>query len=595
MGFPRHLSQHVGGFVISRGPLCELVPIENAAMEERTVIEWDKDDLDALGILKVDVLGLGMLTCMKRGFDLLAHHYGRRLTLATVPAEDPAVYDMLCKADSLGVFQVESRAQMTMLPRLKPRAFYDLVIEVAIVRPGPIQGDMVHPYLRRRNGEEPVSYPSGDLRRVLEKTLGVPLFQEQAMKIAIVGAGFSPGEADQLRRAMATFKKSGDIHRFHDKLVGGMVARGYDADFAERCFRQIEGFGTYGFPESHAASFALLVYVSAWIKCHYPDVFACALLNSQPMGFYAPAQIVRDAREHAVEVRAPDVNHSHWDCTLEEPVGPWGAGRRALRLGLRQIKGLAEGDAARLVAARGEGGRFADPRALWRRAGLGTGVLDTLAKADAFRSMGLDRRAAAWAVKALGPAPLPLFRHLEREAEEPEVALPDMPIGEHVVNDYASISLTLKAHPLELLRGVMGARGFSPSERLEYLRHGQKAAVAGLVLVRQRPGSAKGVIFVTLEDETGVANLVILPPVFEVFRKEALAARLLGASGRVERQGTVIHLKVDRLYDLSADLARLTADQPAAILDRQVARADELRRPPSAKRETPLQKARSFR
>ncbi|NBC33212.1 MAG: DNA polymerase III subunit alpha, partial [Alphaproteobacteria bacterium] len=392
VGFPRHLSQHVGGFVISRGPLSELVPIENAAMADRTVIQWDKDDLDALGILKVDVLALGMLSCIRRGFDLLAQHYDRPLTLANVPAEDPAVYDMLCKADSLGVFQVESRAQMTMLPRLKPRAFYDLVIEVAIVRPGPIQGDMVHPYLRRRDGREAVAYPSEELRRVLEKTLGVPLFQEQAMKIAIVAAGFTPAEADLLRRAMATFKKNGDIHKFRDKLAGGMIARGYDPDFAERCFKQIEGFGTYGFPESHAASFALLVYVSSWLKCHYPDVFACALLNSQPMGFYAPAQIVRDAREHGVAVREPDVNASDWDCTLEDGEG---AGR-ALRLGLRQIKGLGQGEAERLVAARRAGGPFADPRSLWRRAGLAPATLSVLADADAFRSVGLDRRQAAW-------------------------------------------------------------------------------------------------------------------------------------------------------------------------------------------------------
>ena len=396
VGFPRHLSQHVGGFVMTQSPLCEVVPIENAAMQDRTVIEWDKDDLDALGILKVDVLALGMLTCLRKGFDLLRRHYGRDLTLAGVPAEDPAVYEMLSRADSIGVFQVESRAQMSMLPRLKPRKFYDLVIEVAIVRPGPIQGDMVHPYLRRRDGKEKVEYPSAELRRVLEKTLGVPLFQEQAMQIAIVGAGFQPAEADRLRRAMATFKRLGTIHTFRGKFIAGMVANGYGEDFAERCFKQIEGFGTYGFPESHAASFALLVYVSAWMKHHYPAVFAAALLNSQPMGFYAPAQLIRDAREHGVEIRAPDVNHSDWDCTLEAASDGNGY---ALRLGLRQVKGLAAEDAQALVAARGTG--YPDPLAVWRRAGLKPLALEALARADAYRSQGLARREALWAVKRL--------------------------------------------------------------------------------------------------------------------------------------------------------------------------------------------------
>src|SRR5271167_2278404 len=424
VGFPRHLSQHVGGFVITRGPLSELVPIENAAMEDRTVIEWDKDDLDRLGILKIDVLALGMLTCIRKAFALIEEHYGRRFELATIPAERPEVYEMLSRADSLGVFQVESRAQMTMLPRLKPREFYDLVIEVAIVRPGPIQGDMVHPYLRRRSGREPVDYPSEALRQVLGKTMGVPLFQEQAMKIAIVGAGFAPEEADRLRRAMATFKRSGDIHLFRDKFIAGMMANGYDRDFATRCFSQIEGFGTYGFPESHAASFALLVYVSAWIKCFYPEVFACALLNSQPMGFYAPAQIVRDAREHCVEVRPVDVNHSFWDCTLEPAPTPpspasgggpgWGW---ALRLGFRQIKGFAEADAERLVAAREAG--YPNPPALWQRSGLGRGALERLAEADAFRSTGLDRRRALWALKALGEPPLPLFAATATSKEKP--------------------------------------------------------------------------------------------------------------------------------------------------------------------------------
>ncbi|MEM7173341.1 MAG: error-prone DNA polymerase, partial [Pseudomonadota bacterium] len=423
IGFPRHLSQHVGGFVMTRGPLCEVVPIENAAMPDRTVIEWDKDDLDALGILKVDVLALGMLTCLKKGFDLLSAHLGKTYELATVPNKDSQTYDMLCAGDSIGVFQVESRAQMSMLPRLKPRDFYDLVIEVAIVRPGPIQGDMVHPYLRRRNGEEKVSFPSDALREVLGKTLGVPLFQEQAMQIAIVGAGFSPAEADQLRRAMATFKRGGQIHKFEEKLIDGMVLRGYDRDFAERCFHQIEGFGTYGFPESHAASFALLVYVSAWMKCHHPAVFACALLNSQPMGFYAPAQIVRDARDHDVEVRPVDINHSLWDCTLEPALDSTAAGSGspdglALRLGLRQVKGLAEDEAARLLAGRANG--YPDPLTLWRRAGVKPASLEALARADAFGSMGLSRREALWALKGLPLAPLPLFAAMGEEERGPE-------------------------------------------------------------------------------------------------------------------------------------------------------------------------------
>ncbi|MEE8245682.1 MAG: error-prone DNA polymerase, partial [Alphaproteobacteria bacterium] len=482
IGFPRHLSQHVGGFVMTRGPLSELVPIENAAMAGRTVIEWDKDDLDALGILKVDVLGLGMLTCIRKAFGLIRAHSGRRLDLATVPGGDARVFDMLCKADSIGVFQVESRAQMSMLPRLKPRDFYDLVIQVAIVRPGPIQGDMVHPYLRRRSGEEKVTYPSKALAEVLGKTLGVPLFQEQAMRIAIVAAGFTPSEADRLRRAMATFRHVGTIHGFRDKLVEGMVARGYERDFAERCFRQIEGFGSYGFPESHAASFALLVYVSAWIKCHYPEVFATALLNSQPMGFYAPAQIVRDAREHGVELRPVDVNASAWDCTLE----PGGAGY-ALRLGLRQIKGLAVADAHALTAARANG--YADVRDLRRRAGLGAKALEALARADAFGSLGLTRRDALWAVKGLPPggakgAPLPLFAAAgeEERGEEPAVALPTAAPGEEVVDDYASLRLSLKAHPVSFLRDGLAREGIVPAARLAGLADGARVRIAGLVL-----------------------------------------------------------------------------------------------------------------
>ncbi len=559
IGFPRHLSQHVGGFVITRGPLEEMVPIANAAMADRTVIEWDKDDLDALGILKIDILALGMLTCIRKGFDLLARHYGRRVSLATVPAEVPAVYDMLCRADSIGVFQVESRAQMSFLPRMKPRSFYDLVIEVAIIRPGPIQGDMVHPYLRRRNGEEKVVYPSGALREVLEKTLGVPLFQEQAMRIAIVGAGFSPSEADRLRRAMATFRRSGQIHLFRTKMIEGMVARGHDRTFAERCFRQIEGFGEYGFPESHAASFALLVYVSAWLKCHYPAAFACALLNSQPMGFYAPAQIVRDARDHGVEVRPVDVNHSEWDCTLERGEGT------ALRLGFRMVKGFREEDAEALVAARGA--PFPDVATLRRRSGLGPAALERLARADAFRSLGLARREALWAVRGLGEAPLPLFAAAEARADagrEPAVALPAAGAGEEVTADYTALRLSLREHPLALLRARLAREGIVPAARLRDLPDGRRLAVAGLVVARQRPGSAKGVIFATLEDETGIVNVIVWPGVFERFRPAVLGATLLRVSGPLQREGIVIHVIAERVVDLSDRLAALAVESHPA-------------------------------
>jgi len=587
-GFPRHLSQHVGGFVMTRGPLCELVPIENAAMEDRTVIEWDKDDLDALGILKVDVLALGMLTCLKKGFDLLTRHYGKTYGLATVPAEDPAVYDMLCEADSIGVFQVESRAQMTMLPRLKPRDFYDLVVEVAIVRPGPIQGDMVHPYLRRRNGEEQVDFPSEELRQVLGKTLGVPLFQEQAMKIAIVAAGFTPSEADKLRRAMATFRNYGNIEDFRDKMIGGMIARGYDQDFAERCFRQIEGFGTYGFPESHAASFALLVYVSAWMKCHYPEVFAAALLNSQPMGFYAPAQIVRDAREHGVEVLPVDVNASFWDCSLEPATESGDGPALALRLGFRQVKGFKQDDAVQLLARRGNG--YPDPLTLWRRGGLSVRAMETLARGDAYRSMDLDRRAALWAIKRLPgdgkmALPLPLFAAMNEEewgeeerGEEPAVVLPRMELGEHVVEDYSSLRLSLKAHPLSFLRDSLVDEGIVPATRLSDLPNGARLKVAGLVLVRQRPGSAKGVIFATLEDETGVANVVVWPDCFERYRMTVLKARLLFVEGRLQREGLVIHVVAETMTDMTHRLLELTARK--APLEPAIARADEVKHPP---------------
>ena len=554
VGFPRHLSQHVGGFVITRGPLSDLCPVANAAMEDRTTIEWDKDDIDALGILKVDVLALGMLTCIHRAFDLIEQVHGQRWTLDSLPKEDPAVYKMLCRADSLGVFQVESRAQMSMLPRLKPRTFYDLVIEVAIVRPGPIQGGMVHPYLRRRSKVEPVTYPMPALEPVLHKTLGVPLFQEQAMKVAMVGAGFTAEEADQLRRAMAAFRRTGQVRLFHDKFIAGMTANGCDPAFAERCFQQIEGFGEYGFPESHAASFARLVYVSAWIKRHHPAIFAAALLNSQPMGFYAPAQIVRDAREHGVTVLPPDVNLSGWDCAVE--------GSSVLRLGLRLIKGFTESHADALVLSRAGG--YRDPYDLWRRARLPVAALEKLARADAFRSVGLDRRAALWAVRALGDTPLPLFARLDGPmAEEPEAPLPAMALGEHVVMDYTSLSLSLKAHPLALLRD--GLPGITPAERLARTRDGRRLTTAGLVLVRQRPGSAEGVVFITLEDETGVANLVVMPDAFETFRRPIMTARLMAATGRVQNHEGVVHLRVESLLDLTHRLSELTGeDRPAA-------------------------------
>jgi error-prone DNA polymerase len=560
-GFPRHLSQHVGGFVITRGPLDELVPVANAAMAERTTIEWDKDDLDALGILKIDVLGLGMLTCIRKAFALIRHHHGRTLDLASVPADDGAVYDMLCRADSVGVFQVESRAQMSMLPRLAPRDFYDLVIEVAIVRPGPIQGDMVHPYLRRRSGAEPVDYPSEALRHVLSKTLGVLLFQEQAMRIAIVAAGFTPAEADRLRRAMATFRRLGTIHSFRDKFVSGMAARGYAPDFAERCFRQIEGFGEYGFPESHAASFALLVYVSAWLKCHYPAAFAGALLNSQPMGFYAPAQIVRDAREHGVATHPVDINRSGRDCTLE----PTESGGPALRLGFRQAKGLSDADADAIVAAReaGNGRPFSDAEDLWRRTRLNAATLEKLARADGFGSIGLSRRQALWAVRRLGPPPLPLFAAGGEPSEEPAVALPAMAPGEEVSHDYAALRLSLKAHPVALLRPGLDREGVVPAAALATLSPGRLVTVAGLAITRQRPGTASGVIFVTLEDETAIANLIVWPRVFERHRRETLAARLLCVTGELQREGIVIHVIARHMRDLTGRLMAL-ADGRAA-------------------------------
>jgi DNA-directed DNA polymerase III PolC len=668
--FPRHLSQHVGGFVITRSRLDEVVPIGNGAMPDRTFIEWDKDDLDALGILKVDVLGLGMLTCLRKAFELTEKHYGvsfrtagptgqdgqEFFALSTIQKEDPAVYRMLKRADSIGVFQVESRAQMSMLPRLKPEKFYDLVIEVAIVRPGPIQGDMVHPYLRRRQGLEPVTYPSKELEAVLGKTLGVPLFQEQAMKIAIVAGGFTPGEADRLRRAMATFKRTGTIGTFKTKMIEGMVERKYPRDFAERCFSQIEGFGEYGFPESHAASFALLVYASAWLKCRYPDVFATALLNSQPMGFYAPAQIVRDVREHGVEVLPVDINHSDWDATLEP--GPTAATRvhalhrdmaddirttHALRLGFRKIKGVSEQDAKLIVAQRNK--PYASVRELWLRTGLSPRLIERLADADALGSLGLTRRQALWAAKALGRVgdqddDLPLFRG-ERNAQaneviatplptpppqggrepttasgtvidssnrssnddaaaplafppplrgrdreggerqipppsEPSVTLPLMTLGEEVVNDYRFLELSLRAHPASFLRADLASRGIVENAELRLKSSGARVTVSGLVTIRQQPGSANGVIFMTIEDETSIANIIVWPKTFERFRPVIMGARYVAVSGQLQQESGVIHVVAHRLDDLTPLLARLTSDAPPI---EALARADAVKRP----------------
>jgi error-prone DNA polymerase len=638
IGFPRHLTQHSGGFVITRDRLDEIAPVMNAAMEERTTVEWDKDDLDALGLLKVDVLALGMLTALSKGLELLDQHYDQRLTLATIPLEEPEVYAMIQRADTIGVFQIESRAQMSMLPRLRPESFYDLVIEVAIVRPGPIQGDMVHPYLRRRQGLEEVSYPSKELEAVLKKTLGVPLFQEQAMKIAIVAAGFTPSEADKLRRAMATFRRVGTIQTFQEKMVEGMAAKGYDREFAERCFRQIEGFGEYGFPESHAASFALLVYDSCWMKCRYPDVFAAAMLNSQPLGFYAPAQLVRDAREHGVEVREVDVNLSDWDCTLEplpplpvrgERVGVRGGAdfsgedsaaphpaaarppspriaRRetgvlqrpvrgegihprhasmiehirathAVRLGLRQIVGVREEDMRRLVERRGEA--YDSVRDLWLRSGLTPAALEKLADADAFRSLGLDRRQALWAVRGLDRVgdqdDLPLFASRPARETEPDARLPPMPLGAHVVEDYRRLSLSLKAHPTSFMRARLSARGVLRSDALGSVRNGERVTVAGLVLVRQRPGTAKGVIFMTLEDETGIANVIVWPKAFERLRAIVLGARFVAVTGKLQSESGVIHIVAERMDDLTPMLGLLSeAGETISAL----ARADEAHR-----------------
>jgi error-prone DNA polymerase len=568
MGAPRHLSQHPGGFVLTQDRLDELVPIEPAAMEDRQVIEWDKDDIEILKFMKVDVLALGMLSCMRRGFDLLREHKGIDLELATVPAEDPRTYAMIRKADTLGVFQIESRAQMAMLPRIKPRTFYDLVIEVAIVRPGPIQGDMVHPYLRRREGKEPVVYPKPALEAVLGKTLGVPLFQEQAMRVAIECAGFTASEADQLRRAMATFKFTGGISKFGRKLIDGMVQRGYTAEFATKTFSQLEGFGSYGFPESHAASFALVAYASSWLKCHHPDVFCAALLNAQPMGFYAPAQIVRDAREHGVQVAPVCINASRWDCTLE-PIGQ--TGRLALRLGFRMVRGLANADAAAIIAARAEQ-PFDSVDDVWRRSDVPAASLVKIAEADGFlASLKLARRQALWAIKALRDEPLPLFAAASRreqqvvpEVDEAPTALKPMTAGREVVEDYGHVGLTLRDHPMTFLREALSRQKIVTCAAAAGGRDGKFVKTAGIVLVRQKPGSAKGVMFITIEDETGVANLVIWPTLYEKQRRVILAARMLAVEGRLQREGDVVHLVAYKLFDLSADLANIGSGEDAA-------------------------------
>jgi error-prone DNA polymerase len=578
---PRHLSQHVGGFILTHDLLTETVPVGNGAMPERSFIEWDKDDIDDLGIFKVDVLALGMLTCVRKALKLIERHHGKRYDLPTVPKEDPAVYDMLCKGDSIGVFQVESRAQMNMLPRLRPRQFYDLVVEVAIVRPGPIQGDMVHPYLkarkRAREGKTKFRLPSpapehgppDELSSILDRTYGVPIFQEQAMKIALDAAKFSPAEANQLRKAMATFRSRGMVHAHEQMMVGRMIERGYDAEFAQRCFNQIKGFGEYGFPESHAASFAHLVYVSSWLKCHYPAAFAAALLNSQPMGFYAPAQIVRDLTDHGGTVLPVDVNFSEWNCTLE------GQDDVALRLGLRQVDGFPEAAAARIVAAR-TAGPFRDVGELRDRAGLSPSHIEKLASADCFGSIAVKRRQALWDARSLVGAPeLPLFaaaREREEGAEKRLTQLPAMPLSEEVIADYQTVRLSLKAHPMSFLRAGLAERGFVRASDLKARKNKTTVQVAGVVLIRQRPGSAKGVCFITIEDETGVANLVVWPDTFERYRKVVMGARLIEVRGRVEYDEEVIHVIAASLTDATGRLHELSDD----LLTPTIAHADHV-------------------
>ncbi len=553
IGFPRQLGQHTGGFVMTNGKLTDLCPILNARMEDRTCIEWNKNDIEALGFLKVDVLALGMLTCIQKAFALARQHYDVNLTLANInEREDPAVYEMISRADTIGVFQIESRAQMSMLPRLRPKNFYDLVIEVAIVRPGPIQGDMVHPYLRRREGKEPVEYPKEELKAILGRTLGVPLFQEQAMEIAIVAAGFSPAEADGLRRSMATFKAKGKVSDWHRKLVGGMVAKGYTEEFANRVFKQLEGFGSYGFPESHAASFALLVYVSSWIKCYYPDIFAAALLNSQPMGFYQPAQIVIDAANHGVEILPVDINYSSWDNTLDIQKGKY----CPLRLGFRQVKGLKEEDIKALLSARNAPFKCIPEL---RDAGIPIAALEKLADADAFRSIGLDRRQALWEVSALSDRPTGMYTGQQPEAaSEQGIQLPVMTLPEHVIQDYSTMALSVKAHPVSFVREKLFMLQVTANNNLRQLTDGAIVKVAGLVLVRQRPGTAGGIVFITLEDETGIANLVVFNKIFDQYRKEILQSRLLMVEGKLQIEGEVTHVIVKRCSNVSGLFQKLT-------------------------------------
>jgi error-prone DNA polymerase len=549
IGFPRHLSQHVGGFVITNGPMSELVPIENASMEERTVIQWEKNDLEDLGLLKVDVLGLGMLTAIRRSFDLIRDFDGREYTLASVPAEDPVVYDMICRGDTMGVFQIESRAQMAMLPRLKPRCYYDLVIEVAIIRPGPIQGDMVHPYLRRRNGEEAVDYPSEEVKGVLQRTLGVPIFQEQVMALAVAAAGFTPGEADRLRRAMAAWKRRGGLGPFEEQLIGGMRRRGYSEEFARQIFRQIEGFGEYGFPESHSASFALLVYVSCWLKCHTPAAFTCALLNSQPMGFYSASQLVQDLRRHGVEVRGVDINRSDWDCSLE----PGEDGAAVLRLGFRMVKGLRE-TAGQAIAERRGTQAYRSTQQLLERAGLDRRELEALASAGALRVLEGHRHQARWAV-AGAEKPGGLFASMDRFEATPLLRKPTE--GQNIVADYKNIGLTLERHPIYLVRHRLDRCRYVQAERLRDMATGQAISVAGLVITKQRPGTASGVTFVTLEDETGHINLVVWKHVAERDRAALLNARLLGVRGELQIETNVIHVIARKLIDHTSMLGDL--------------------------------------
>jgi error-prone DNA polymerase len=573
MGFPRQLGQHTGGFVITRGKLSDICPVLNARMEDRTCIEWNKDDIDALGFLKIDVLALGMLTCIRKAFDKAKQHYDLDLTLANIPQDEPAVYEMICHADTIGVFQIESRAQQSMLPRLKPKDFYDLVIEVAIVRPGPIQGDMVHPYLRRRNNEEPVEYPSKELEEILSRTLGVPLFQEQAMKIAIVAAGFTPAEADELRRSMATFKLKGLVTQFEEKLINGMTERGYSLEYAQRVFRQLEGFGSYGFPESHAASFASLVYVSSWLKCFYPDVFACALLNSMPMGFYQPAQIVIDAQNHGVEVREVDINQSDWDNTLEKSENKY----HALRLGFRQVKGLRQNDIEILISKRTHLYYTVDDL---RKAGVPENALEKLADADAFRSMGLDRRQALWEVSTRDRN-IAMFEGIP--VKEKNIELPNMKTSEHVVHDYATTSLSLKAHPVNFVREKLTMLHITSTKDLAKKKDGDSVKVSGLVLVRQRPGTAGGICFMTIEDETGHSNIVIFEKLFEEFRKEILQSKLIMVEGKLQIEGEVIHVIARRIHNFSKLLRTLTEEDSNKLPLLTLSRADEKSLPAGVK------------